>query len=197
MPLPARAGRTSVSGPGQKRAASASAVAFSSTSALGRDKVGDVDDQRIEPRPALGGEDGGDRGRVGRVGGEAIDGLGRQRDDPARLQHRHGAGDAGRVGRDDRHRPAAAVPPREQGNGDKPDDEADDDAERPLAIMDADRRSGEERDGQEDATGLHGGVLRGKARRAQGVRQDGKRGAACGGPRPGAVGGFAPSWWLG
>ena len=40
----------------------------------------DMDDERIEARTALGFVDAGDRFAVGRVGGEAVDGLGRHRD---------------------------------------------------------------------------------------------------------------------
>jgi len=43
-------------------------------------------DQGIEARPALGLEDGRDRAWVGGVGGEAVDGLGRQNDEPAAAQ---------------------------------------------------------------------------------------------------------------
>ena len=42
---------------------------------------GDVDDERIEGRALLGGEDLGDGGRVEGIRGEAIDGFGRQGDD--------------------------------------------------------------------------------------------------------------------
>ncbi len=51
-------------------------------------------DQRIEGGPALGLVEPGDRGRIGGVGAEAIDGLGRERDQPALGQdtrrRRHG-----------------------------------------------------------------------------------------------------------
>ena len=51
-------------------------------------------DQRIEGRPALGLVEAGDRGRIGGIGAEAIDGLGRERDQPALSQdtrrRRHG-----------------------------------------------------------------------------------------------------------
>ena len=40
-------------------------------------------DQGIEGRPALGLVDAGDRGRIGGIGAEAIDGLGRKRDQAA------------------------------------------------------------------------------------------------------------------
>jgi len=47
---------------------------------------GHMDDQRVEARPALGGEDLGDRLIAGCVGAQAIDGLGRKGDEPARDQ---------------------------------------------------------------------------------------------------------------
>ena len=54
--------------------------------ALGRCEVGDMDDQRVEARPALGRVDPRDRLGIGGVGGEAVDGLGRHRDRlPARI----------------------------------------------------------------------------------------------------------------
>ena len=43
-------------------------------------------DQGVEPRPALGLEDGGDGARIGGVGRKPIDRLGRQDDKPARTQ---------------------------------------------------------------------------------------------------------------
>ncbi len=58
----------------------------------------DVADQRVEARPILGGEDRGDRTLVGRIGAEAIDGLGRKRDQPAGGDHPRRLGDAGGVG---------------------------------------------------------------------------------------------------
>ena len=51
--------------------------------APGHRNPGDVANERIEARTALGREDAGDRLAVGRVGGEPIDGLGRQRDQRA------------------------------------------------------------------------------------------------------------------
>ena len=45
--------------------------------ALGRFQVRDVDDQRIEPRPSLGGINARHRFGVGGIGGEAVYGLGR------------------------------------------------------------------------------------------------------------------------
>ena len=40
-----------------------------------------MDDQRVETRPPLCGEDAGDRPIVGRVATEAVDGFGRERDE--------------------------------------------------------------------------------------------------------------------
>ena len=53
-------------------------------------------DQRIELRPALGLEDGGDGALVGGVAAQAIDGLGREGDQPALEQEARGLGDAHR-----------------------------------------------------------------------------------------------------
>ena len=50
---------------------------------LRRIEVFDMGDQRIERGAALGLVDPRDRGRIGGVGAEAIDGLGRERDQPA------------------------------------------------------------------------------------------------------------------
>ena len=51
-------------------------------------------DQGIERWPALGLVKAGDRGRIGRIGAEAVDGLGGERDQPALSQdarrRRHG-----------------------------------------------------------------------------------------------------------
>jgi hypothetical protein len=55
-------------------------------------QAGDMSDQRIEGRAALGGIDGRDGGRIRRVGGKAIDGLGRQDDQPAVRQSLGGIG---------------------------------------------------------------------------------------------------------
>ena len=62
---------------------------------LGLHRVGDMGDQRIEARPALGFEDGGDGGGVPRVGGQTIDGFGRQDDEPAGGQGLGGLGVGG------------------------------------------------------------------------------------------------------
>jgi hypothetical protein len=45
-------------------------------------KIGDVSDQRVEGRAALGGIDGRDGGGVGSIRRQAVDGLGRQDDQP-------------------------------------------------------------------------------------------------------------------
>ena len=50
----------------------------------------DMGDQRIEARPALGLEDARDGAAVGGVAGQAVDGLGRDRHDLARLDQRRG-----------------------------------------------------------------------------------------------------------
>jgi len=55
-------------------------------------EVGDVGDQRVEGRAALGGIDGRDGGGIGSVRREAIDGLGRQDDQPTVLQRARGVG---------------------------------------------------------------------------------------------------------
>ena len=60
----------------------------SNTSAcFGGRNIGDMGDQRIERRPALGVIEAGDGLPVGRVGAEAVDRLGRERDETARRQH--------------------------------------------------------------------------------------------------------------
>ena len=66
-PESGRRGRTSVSGPGQKRVGERAGLGREHGEALGGGEVGDVHDQRVEGGPALGGEDAGDRrGRCGR-----------------------------------------------------------------------------------------------------------------------------------
>jgi hypothetical protein len=50
---------------------------------LGGRDIPDMGDQRIEGRPALGLVEAGDRGRIGGIGAEAVNGLGRERDQPA------------------------------------------------------------------------------------------------------------------
>ncbi len=49
-------------------------------------KVGDMGDQRVETRPALGLEDTGDSQRVTGVGRQAVDGLGREGDELSGLE---------------------------------------------------------------------------------------------------------------
>ena len=69
----------------------------------GGGEVGQVQDQRVEGRAVLGGEDAGDGAVVGRVGAEAVDGFGREGDEAAgragrrrRGRCRRGPGAAGR-----------------------------------------------------------------------------------------------------
>ena len=61
-------------------------------------QVGDMDDQRIEQRAALGGKDRGHRLAIGSVGAQAIDGLGREGDQAAVLQDAGSLGNALGVG---------------------------------------------------------------------------------------------------
>ena len=84
---------TRVSGPGQKACASRSARSSNAPMRRAGGEVGHMGDQRIEARPALGLVDGGHGARVGRVGGQAIDGLGGQDDQPAGAQGRDGGCD--------------------------------------------------------------------------------------------------------
>ena len=76
---------TSVSGPGQN--AAASRCAMSASARPRRAAAADIrhmHDQRIEARPPLGLEDRRHRPRVGGIGAEAVDGLGRKRDEARR-----------------------------------------------------------------------------------------------------------------
>ena len=81
-------GSTSVSGPGQN--ASASRGRRRSKRAIRRAacEIADMGDQRIEGGPALGLVEPRDRGRIGGIGAKAVDGLGRERDQPALGQAR-------------------------------------------------------------------------------------------------------------
>ena len=105
---------TSVSGPGQNAAASRSAAASNTASRRAAGDVGDVRDQRIERRPALGGVEPRDRRAVGGVGAEPIDRLGRERDQAAVREAARRVGDRRGVGGQRRgstsslgHRPCA------------------------------------------------------------------------------------------
>ena len=71
-------GSTSVSGPGQKRAASLSAVVVPLHQPPRLAGIEHVGDQRIELRPSLGLEDLGDGAFVGGVAAQAVDRLGRE-----------------------------------------------------------------------------------------------------------------------
>ena len=75
-------GSTSVSGPGQKRSRQllARPGGTSRTQRVQEARAVEVHDQRVRRRPALELEDLAHRGGVLRVGAEAIDGLGRKRD---------------------------------------------------------------------------------------------------------------------
>ena len=67
----------------------------------GRGEVGDMGDQGIEGGPALGLIEPGNGGRIGGIGAEAIDGLGRERDQAAFCQAArrlgHGGPPAGKI----------------------------------------------------------------------------------------------------
>ena len=92
------AGTTRVRGPGQNASASFAAAPLNTALRLRRLRVGNVRDQRVEARAVLGGVDLGYGLRVGRVGAEAVDGLGRKRDEAACAQDRGGPGQPGTVG---------------------------------------------------------------------------------------------------
>ena len=62
---------------------------------LGFGEAGNMQDQRVEARPPLGGEDRGDGPLVGCVGAEPIDRLGRKGDELSRAQQPGGALDRG------------------------------------------------------------------------------------------------------
>ena len=85
--------RTSVSGPGQKRVGERRAPRGGTSAAhAGRSSARrEVHDHRVVGGPALHGEEARERRRVARVGAEAVDRLGRERDEPARAQDRGGA----------------------------------------------------------------------------------------------------------
>ena len=99
-PKSGRRGRTRVRGPGQKRSARARASGGKLGEALGGGPVGDVDDERVEGRAALGGEDAGDRGVAPGVGAEAVDGLGREGHELAGAEERGGGAEAARAVRE-------------------------------------------------------------------------------------------------
>ena len=80
---PAAFGSTRVSGPGQNASASASAVASKRPICTGGGEIADMGDQRVEGGPSLGLIEAGDGRGIGGVGAEPVDGLGRERDQPA------------------------------------------------------------------------------------------------------------------
>ena len=53
-------------------------------------QIGDMDDQRVEARPAFGRVDARYRFRIGRIGGQAVNGLGRNGDRFARKNQARG-----------------------------------------------------------------------------------------------------------
>ena len=87
------AGTTSVSGPGQNASARRRRAVVEHALAPRRREVRHMRDQRVEARPPLGGVDPGDRARVGRVGAEAVDRLGREGDEAAVAQQARRLGD--------------------------------------------------------------------------------------------------------
>ena len=95
---PARFFSTSVSGPGQNAAASFSAAASNTARRLRGGEIEHMRDQRIERRPALGGVEPRDRGAVGGVGAEAVDRLGRERDQAAVGEAERRVGDGDEIG---------------------------------------------------------------------------------------------------
>ena len=95
---PARFFSTSVSGPGQNAAASFSAAASNTARRSRGREIEHMRDQRIERRPALGGVEPRDRRAVGGVGAEAVDRLGRERDQPAGGEAARRVGDGDEVG---------------------------------------------------------------------------------------------------
>ena len=88
MPEPFARGSTSVSGPGQKASASSPRQLIENRDLPGHGQAGDMRDQRVETRPALGLENPRDGDAVGRISGEAIDRLGRDSDDFAGFEQR-------------------------------------------------------------------------------------------------------------
>ncbi len=80
---PAALGSTSVSGPGQNASASRAARRRNSRQRPRRREIGDVRDQRIESRPALGGIEPRHRLAIAGVGAEPVNRLGRKGDEPA------------------------------------------------------------------------------------------------------------------
>ena len=88
-----RSGTTSVSGPGQCGFAQVRATLVKHTDALRRREIGDVNNQWVEGGSSLGLVDSRDGFGVGRVAGEAVDRLGRDRDRLAGEDQARGLGD--------------------------------------------------------------------------------------------------------
>ena len=91
-------GSTSVSGPGQKASAERHRLRVEAGNPHRGADIPDMGDQRIERGPALGLVEPRNRACVGGVGAEAVDGLGRERDQPAVFEATRGRGDGGLAG---------------------------------------------------------------------------------------------------
>ncbi len=96
---PGASGTTRVSGPGQNASARRKASAEKMPCSQRRFKARDVGDKRIEVWPCLRRINAGDGGVRGRVGGQAVNGLGRKRDETAATQDARRLGNARRVRR--------------------------------------------------------------------------------------------------
>ena len=103
---PSLRGSTSVSGPGQKRAASLSAVSFQRTKRCASSASSTWLISGLNCGPALGLEDRRDRALVGGVAAQAVDRLGREGDELAVAQQPRRLGDRLRRRRDELHRAA-------------------------------------------------------------------------------------------
>ena len=93
-----RRGSTRVSGAGPELLRQRLGAGRKFHMAAGFFQVGDMHDQGIEQRPALGGENRGHRLAVGGVGAQAVNRLGGEGDQAAIAQDARGLGDAFGVG---------------------------------------------------------------------------------------------------
>ena len=87
-----------MSGPGQNAAAKPRRVRIETAERLRRLQIRDMGDERVEGRAAFGLVDPRDGAPVGRVGAEAIDGLGREGDQAAGGEHARRVGNRCGVG---------------------------------------------------------------------------------------------------